>query len=90
MMLVFGSPRRKPFEERVHFIIRHLLAKLRVDLFELFQQIDRFLDRLFHHFAHGTRIVNQRFLFEVADRVTGRDHRFAIEVLVDAREYPQQ
>jgi hypothetical protein len=77
-------------EQLVHLVVGHLFAKLRVDLFKLFQQIDGFLHGLFDDFAHGARVVDQRFLFEIADGVAGRDHRLAVDLFVDAREDAQQ
>ena len=54
-------------EQLVHFVVGHLFAKLGVDLFKLFQQIDSFLHGFFDDFAHGARVVDQRFLFEITD-----------------------
>ena len=77
-------------QQRVHLLVRHLFAKLRIDLLELFQQIDSFLDCLFDDFTHCSRIINQRFLFEIANGKTWRDDCLAIDVLIDAGEYAQQ
>ena len=56
-----------PFEQLVHLVVGHLLGKLGVDLFKLFQQIDGLLHGFFDDFAHGARVVDQRLLFEIAD-----------------------
>ena len=71
-------------EQLVHFVVGHLFGKLGVDLFKLFQQIDSFLHGLFDDFAHGSRVVDQRFLFEITDGVARRENRLAVELLVDA------
>ena len=47
-----------PLEQRVHLVVGHLFGKLGVDLFELFQQVDRLLYGFFDDFAHGARIVD--------------------------------
>ena len=75
-----------PFEQRRHLVVRHLFAELRVDLFKLFQQIDGFLHGFFDNFAHGARVVDQRFLFEITDGEARRDDGFAVEVFIDAGE----
>ena len=75
-----------PLEQLVHLFVGHLFAKLGVDLFKLFQQIDSFLHGFFDDFAHGARIVDQRFLFEITDGVARRDDRLAVDLFVDAGE----
>ena len=66
-------------EQLVHVVVGHLFGELGVDLFELFQQIDGLLDRFFDDFAHGARIVDQRFLLQITDGVARREHRLAVE-----------
>ena len=70
-----------PLEQLVHVVVGHFFAELRVDLFELFQQIDGFLDSFFDNFAHRARIIDQRFLFQITDRVARRDHGLAVRSL---------
>jgi len=41
---------------------------------------------LFDHFAHGLGIVEFGFLFQVTDRITGREDHFTLEILVDTRD----
>ena len=79
-----------PLEQRVHFVVRHLFTKLGVDLFKLFQQIDSLLYGLFHNFAYRSRIVYQRFLLQIADRIARRENGLAVELLVRAGNDPQQ
>jgi len=79
-----------PLEQRVHFVVRHLFAKLGVDLFKLFQQIDSLLYGFFHNFAYRSRIVYQRFLLQIADRIARRENGLAVKLLVHARQNAQQ
>ncbi len=78
------------FEELVHFIVGHFFRELAVDLFKLFEQLDGILHGFLDHFAHGARIVDQRFLLQVADGITRRENRLAVDLLVHARHDAQQ
>ena len=77
-------------EQLIHVVVGHLFGELGVDLFKLFQQIDRLLHGFFDHFAHGARVVDQRFLLQIADGITRRENRLAVDLLVHARHDAQQ
>ena len=71
-----------PFDQLRHLVVVHRLHELRIDLFVLFQQRDHVGAPFLDHFADGFRVVQLRFLFEVADRVARREDHFALEILV--------
>src|SRR5207302_2591541 len=77
-------------EQFVHLIIRNLFAELCVDLVELFQQTDSLLYGFLNNFAYCSPVINQRFLFEKANRKPRRDHRLPQMILIHACEYAQQ
>ncbi len=72
-------------EQFVHFVVGHFFGELGVDFFEFFEQIDGLLDGFFDNFAHRARIIDQRFLFQIADAVTRRENGRAINFLVHCR-----
>ena len=78
-----------PLEQLVHLVVGHLFGELGVDLFKLFQQIDGLLHGLFDNFAHRARIIDQRFLLQIADRVARREHSLAVDLFVHARHDAQ-
>ena len=55
-----------------------------------FSKLNSLLYGFFDDFAHRARIVDQRFLFEIADGEARRDDGLAVKVFVDAREDAQQ
>jgi hypothetical protein len=75
-------------EQDVHVDVG--VGKLVVDRVVLTKQIDDLLRPLLDDLAHGLRLVELRLLLEVADRVSGRDHRLANEVLVGPRHDLQE
>ncbi len=79
-----------PFKQRVHLVAGHRFAKLGIDLFKLFQQMDGLLYRFFHDLAHSSRIVDQRSLLQIADHIAWRDNGLAVKLLVHGRQYAQE
>ena len=69
-----------------HLFVVHRLAEFLVDLLVLLQQGYGRGAALFDHFAHGLGIVEFGFLFQVTDRITGREDHFTLEILVDTRD----
>ena len=77
-------------EKLVHIIVGHGLGEFGVDLFELLQQLDGFLNGLLYDLTDGSAIVDQRLLFEIADGIAGRQHGLAVDLLVHTGHDAQQ
>ena len=73
------------FDKAVHGVVIHRLAKFEVYLLVLFEQGNRLGTALFDNLFDGLVVVEFRFLFEIADRITRRKYDLAVVILVDAR-----
>ena len=91
-----------PGIECIELILHHCLAiteffhigirigKSFVNLFKFFEQVNRFLNTLFDHFAHSLGAINQRLLLEETNAVAVGKHRLTVKVLVDPGHDPEQ
>src|SRR5262249_19319017 len=60
------------------------------NFFKLFEQTDSLLYGFFDYLAHGPAVINQRLLLEIADGITGRDHRLTVKVFINSCKDAQQ
>ena len=65
-----------------HLLVVHRLHETGVDLLVLLEQRDHVGAAFLDHLADRLRVVQMRFLLEIADRVSGRKDDFALKVLV--------
>ena len=71
-------------DEPRHFLVVHRLHEFGIHLFVFLEQCYGCRASFLDHFADGLRVVQLRFLFQIAHRVAGREHDFALIVLVQS------
>ena len=80
-------------DQGIHLVrvFKHVgVGKCFIYLVKLGKKIHYGLYALAHNLYYRLVGIEFRFLFEVSHRITGREHYFALILLVDTRDYFQQ